>query len=98
MTAARYLVGDAAGRSRDTYLGALYHRLVGRIGKKRAAVAVARKLLVIVYHILSTHQPYQELGADYQVRRNQQAIERRAVRQLESLGYVVSLQPKEPAA
>src|SRR5581483_1988076 len=32
----------AAGRSRNTYLGALYHRLVGRIGKKRAAVAIAR--------------------------------------------------------
>ena len=91
----------AAGRSRDTYLGALYHRLAGRIGKKRAAIAVARKLLVIVYHILSTHQPYRELGADYQVRRNQQAVERRAVRQLEALGYTVALQPtasKEPAA
>jgi transposase len=88
----------AAGRSRDTYLGALYHRLVGRIGKKRAAVAVARKLLVIVYHILQTHQPYHELGADYQARRNQQAGARRAVRQLESLGYDVTLHPKEPAA
>jgi transposase len=88
----------AAGRSRATYLGALYHRLVGRIGKKRAAVAIARKLLVIIYHILTTHQPYHELGADYQLRRNQQAVERRAVRQLESLGYSVSLQPKEPAA
>ena len=91
----------AAGRSRDTYLGALYHRLAGRIGKKRAAIAVARKLLVIVYHILSTHQPYRELGADYQVRRHQQAVERRAVRQLEALGYTVSLQPhesQEPAA
>jgi transposase len=88
----------AAGRSRDTYLGALYHRLVGRIGKKRAAVAVARKLLVIIYHILTTHQPYRELGADYQVRRNQQAVARRAVHQLESLGYDVTLHPKEPAA
>jgi transposase len=88
----------AAGHSRNTYLGALYHRLVGRIGKKRAAVAVARKLLVILYHILTTHEPYHELGADFHARRNQQALERRAVRQLESLGYAVSLQPREPAA
>jgi transposase len=88
----------AAGRSRGTYLGALYHRLVGRIGKKRAAVAIARKLLVILYHILRTHQPYRELGADYQVRRHQQAVERRAVRQLEALGYEVALQPRAPAA
>jgi transposase len=89
---------QAAGRSKDTYLGTLYQRLVGRIGKKRAAVAIARKLLVIIYHILTTHQPYHELGADFHVRRNQQAVERRAVRQLEALGYTVSLQPKEPAA
>lgn len=88
----------AAGRSKNTYVGALYHRLVGRIGKKRAAVAVARTLLVSIYHILTTHQPYHELGADFQGRRNQQAVARRAVRQLESLGYAVSLQPKEPAA
>jgi transposase len=88
----------AAGRSRNTYLGALYHRLAGRIGKKRAAVAVARKLLVILYHMLSTHTPYRELGADYAAQRNRQAVERRAVHQLESLGYHVSLQPKEPAA
>jgi transposase len=87
----------AAGHSRDTYLGALYHRLVGRIGKKRAAVAVARKLLAILYHLLSTHQPYHELGADYHQHRTKQALERRAVRQLESLGYAVSLQPKEAA-
>jgi transposase len=86
----------AAGRSRTSYLGSLYHRLVGRLGKKRAAVAVARKLLVIIYHILSTHEPYHELGADYHAHRTAQALERRAIRQLESLGYVVSLQPKDP--
>ena len=88
----------AAGHSRHTYLGALYHRLAGRIGKKRAAVAVARKLLVILFHILRTHQPYHELGADHHDRRIQHALERRAVRQLESLGYTVALQPREPAA
>ncbi len=87
----------AAGHSRDTYLGAHYHRLAGRIGKKRAAVAVARKLLATLYHLLSTHQPYHELGANYHAHRAKQALERRAVRQLESLGYAVSLQPKEAA-
>jgi hypothetical protein len=46
----------AAGHSRDTYLGALYHRLVGRIGKKRAAVAVARKLLAIRYQLSHASQ------------------------------------------
>ena len=88
----------AAGRSNDTYLGALYRRLVARKGKKRAAVAVARRILVIVYHILRDHEPYHELGAAYLDQRDRQAVERRLVRRLEGLGYDVSLQPKEPAA
>jgi transposase len=88
----------AAGRSKDTYLGALYRRLVARKGKKRAAVAVARRILVIVYHILRDHAPYHDLGAAYLDQRDRQAVERRLVRRLEALGYDVSLQPKEPAA
>jgi transposase len=88
----------AAGRSKDTYLGTLYRRLVARKGKKRAAVAVARHILVIVYHILHDHEPYHDLGAAYLEQRDRQAVERRLVRRLEALGYDVSLQPKEPAA
>src|SRR5437868_2373511 len=88
----------AAGRSKDTYLGALYRRLVARKGKKRAAVAVARRILVIVYHILRDHEPYHDVGAAYLDQRDRQAVERRLVRRLEALGYDVSLQPKEPAA
>jgi transposase len=88
----------AAGRSKETYLGALYHRLAPRIGKKRAAVALARKLLIIIYHILTTHQPYHELGATYLQQRDRQAIERRLVRRLQALGYDVALQPRVPAA
>jgi hypothetical protein len=38
--------------------------------------------------------PYQDLGADFFARRNQQAIERRCVRQLRELGYEVQLNPK----
>ncbi len=89
---------QAAGRSKDTYLGALYHRLAARIGKKRAAVAVARKILVIVYHILTRHEPYRELGAAHLQQRDRQALERRLVRRLEALGNHVELHPQEPAA
>ena len=88
----------AAGRTKDTYLGAQYRRLLARKGKKRAAVAVARSILVIAYHILRDHQPYHELVATYLDQRNRQAVERHLVRRLEALGYDVSLQPKEPAA
>jgi transposase len=88
----------AAGRTKDTSLGTLYRRLVARKGKKRAAVAVARHILVIVYHILRDHEPYHDLGASYLDQRDRQAVERRLVRRLEALGYDVSLQPKESAA
>jgi transposase len=88
----------AAGRTKDTYLGAQYRRLLARKGKKRAAVAVARSILVIAYHILTTHEPYRDLGADYLDQRHRQAVERRLVQRLEALGYAVSLQPTEPAA
>ncbi len=88
----------AAGRTKETYLGAQYRRLLARKGKKRAAVAVARRILVSAYHILSDHQPYHDLGATYLDRRDRLALERRLVRRLETLGYAVALQPKEPAA
>jgi transposase len=88
----------AAGRSKTSYLGAQYRRLVARKGRKRAAVAVAHSLLTIIYHVLSDRKPYADLGVDYFDRRDQQALERRLGRRLEALGYDVSLQPKEPAA
>jgi transposase len=90
----------AAGRTKDTYLylGALYRRLLARTGKKRAAVAVARHILVIVYHILRDHEPSHALGAASREQRDRQAVAGRRVRRLAALGYDVSLQPKQPAA
>ena len=71
---------------------------MARKGTKRAAVAVARKILIIVYHILTTHHPYHELSPTYLDQRDRPAVERRLVRRLEALGYDVCLQPKAPAA
>jgi transposase len=42
----------AAGKSKDTYWAAQYHRLKARRGVKRAAVAVAHSILVIAYHLI----------------------------------------------
>src|SRR5947209_1145368 len=53
----------AASRSKGTHLQALYQRLAGRRGKKRALVAVAHRLLVIVYNVLKKGQSYQEPSA-----------------------------------
>lgn len=88
----------AAIHSKRTYMHAQYAHLSPRIGKKRAAVAVARSLAVIVYHVLAApEQTYRELGTDYFERTSNAAIERRALNQLRRLGYEVTLNPTSAA-
>ncbi len=93
LRAALVEAAKAAGRSKKTYLGAQYRRLKARRGAKRAAVAVAHSILVIIYHILTKHEPYHDLGVTYFDERDRQAVERRLVKRLQGFGYAVSLQP-----
>jgi transposase len=96
----RYLarvLGEAAvvaGKT-DTFLGARYRRIARRRGKKRAIVAVGRSILVIVWHLL--HDPgtgFIDLGADHLTRStNPDSTRHRHVRELEALGYTVTLTP-----
>lgn len=86
----------AAGHTKDTYLGAQYRRLVGRKGRKRAAIAVGHSILIIAYHLLLLEEPYQDLGVDYFERRNRQTQERRLFRQAAALGFTVTRD--QPAA
>ena len=81
----------AASHTKHTYLSAYYHRLASRRGRKRALVALAHTILVIVYHILKDDTNYQDLGPDYLERKNKEAIVRRAVSRLEELGYGVEV-------
>ncbi len=87
----------AAGRT-QTYLGARFRRLAARKGRKRAAIAVAHTILRIVYALLTQETVYADLGVNYFDQHDRQAAERRAIRRLESLGYTVLLEPKDPAA
>ena len=83
---------SAAGRTRQTYLQ--YLRVKRRRGHKKAIVAVAHSILVAAYYILRDEVPYQELGGDYFIRReDQERLTRRLVRQLERLGQSVTLKP-----
>lgn len=82
----------AAARTKDTYLSAQYHRLAARRGKKRAIVAVAHSILVIVYHVIQCKEPYRELGGDYFDQRRPETTANRLVKRLERLGYQVSIQ------
>ena len=86
--------GQAAGRSKNTYLSAQYHRIRGQRGPGRAAVAVGHSILVICWHLLSTGETYNDLGGDYfDKRRNSPARERHLIAQLEALGHKVTLTP-----
>jgi transposase len=60
---------------------------------KRAAMAVAHSILVIIYHVLLEQKPYQDLGTNFFDERDRQAVEKGLVRRLERLGYRVDLQP-----
>lgn len=84
-------------QTKGTYLAAFYHRIARRRGKKRAILAVAHKLLVIIYHVLKTKKPSHELGEAYFDQLERVHIERRAIRRLEQLGYEVALAPKQIA-
>lgn len=83
----------AASRTKDTYLAALYRRLIARRGKKRTIVAVAHTMLIIAYHILKRGCPYQELGGDYFDRLDARGLQKRLVNRLTNLGFKVTLTP-----
>jgi len=85
----------------DTRLKARYHRLVVRFGgyhspaaKKKAVIAIAHTLLVIIWHVLATSQPYADLGPDFYTRRADPEKEtRRLIARLEALGHQVTIAP-----
>ena len=88
------LVGSARSASRTkTYLGAQYRRLAARRGAKRAFVAVGHTILGIVYAVLITGRPFDDLGVTYFDRRDAEHVRRRLTRRLEALGYVVTVEP-----
>jgi transposase len=84
----------AAGKT-NTFLGERYRRIARRRGKKRAIVAVGRSILVIVWHLLSDPTVrFHDLGAGfYDTRIGPERAKRNHIRQLEALGYKVTLEP-----
>jgi transposase len=88
----------AASHQKGTYLAAQYKRLVKRMGKKKALVAVGHSILIIVYHVLQKRVPYQDLGGDYFERRHVSTQRQRLIRQLEALGVKVTVEEVKEAA
>jgi transposase len=84
-----------AARSKNTYLGAYYQRLKKRLGSKKAIVALAHRILIIIYHLLKERQSYRELGPGHADEQAAESSKRWAIRRLEQLGFAVTLTPKE---
>ena len=93
---ARVLGNAAASTARtDTFLGERYRRIARRRGSKKAVVAIGRSLLIIIWHLLTDPATrYTDLGSDfYHTRIDPERRKRNHIRQLEALGYKVTLQP-----
>jgi transposase len=84
-----------ATRTKGSYYKDKYWRLRTRRGGMRAMVAIAHKLLIAAYEVLAHRQPFVDLGDQYLTRRSQTDVTRKLVRRLESLGFDVSLTPRE---
>jgi transposase len=83
----------SVARQKNCYLAEQYRRIAKRRGSKRAAIAVAHSILVIIYHLLRDQTSYQEKGETFFENQERQGAEKRLVRQLTRLGYHVELQP-----
>ena len=74
-------------------LATRYRRIMRHRGHKKAVIAVAHAILVVVYHLLTRQTTYHELGDDYYDRRHAERSKRRALETLERQGYRVVLEP-----
>ncbi|MGW1077447.1 IS110 family transposase [Streptomyces sp. NPDC002537] len=88
----------AASRTRErTYLGARYMRLMPRLGKKKALVALEHSMLTAVWHMLTQDTVFNDLGGDYYARHDPERAMRRITRQANALGLTVRFEPIEAA-
>jgi transposase len=88
----------AVAHKEDCFLTALFYRIASRRGGKRAAMAVAHRVLVIAYYIIRDGSVYHELGGDHYDRRNSERTARRLTQRLERIGYQVTLTVRDQSA
>jgi transposase len=88
-------VAWAVSHSKDTYLRAKFWRLAGRIGKKKAALAVAHYVLKVIFLMIRDQAHYQELGGTFYDRMDPIRTKNKLVNRLKALGYEVTLTPQQ---
>jgi len=101
----RYLKGalgvaalnQARSKSKKTYFSAKFRHLAPTRGPMKAIVAVEHAMLTAAWHMLTNAEFYRDPGADFYTRHDPTKTKARAVKQLEALGYGVTLQPAAQA-
>jgi transposase len=83
----------AAARTKGTYLAVKYRRVAARRGPIKAVVAVEHAILVAIWHMATTGMLYDDPGPDFYTRLNPDRAKRRALEQLRTMGYEVTLTP-----
>ena len=83
----------ASARSNDTYYSAKYRRIASRRGPIKAVVAVEHAMLIAIWNMLQTGTTFTDLGANFFTKRTPAKAKNRAIEQLRSLGYTVTLEP-----
>jgi len=89
---------SAAARKKGSYLKDKFFRLKARRGYKRAAMAIAHKILKTAYRLLSTDEEYKDLGEAYLDHLDGRRVASNLVRRLERLGYQVQIAAREAPA
>ncbi|MGI8536106.1 MAG: transposase, partial [Mycobacteriales bacterium] len=87
----------SAARSKNTYLGVKYRRLAARRGPSKAIVAVEHSILIAIWNMATTGALYDDPGTDFYTRLNPDRAKRRALDQLRTMGYDVTLSPVQTA-
>ncbi|HVB44071.1 MAG TPA: IS110 family transposase [Streptosporangiaceae bacterium] len=82
----------ACAQNPRTYLGAKYRRIAARRGPQKANVAVQHAMLIAIWHMGANGAFYDDPGADHFTRLNPDRARNRALRQLQALGYSVTLE------
>jgi transposase len=85
------IAGSGPRGHKGTFLAEKFRRLAARRGKMKAAVAIAHKILVSIWHMLTDGTFYQDLGAGFLDRIERTRNARHLIRRLTNMGFDVHL-------
>lgn len=85
-------------RKKNCYLNALFRRVSVKGGRKKAALAVAHRMLIIAWHIIQDGTVYEELGGNHYDRLHPDRSARRLIKRLEQIGFQVTVEKAPESA